>query len=81
MRASVATASFSHLLLSVTPTISVVFAEKPADISLWFPRKMTFEKRAQEFYNDDAYKPDPGRASDWSEIFFIQSEALRRSGY
>lgn len=73
MRASVATASFSPLLLSATPAISVVFTEKTADISL--------EKRAQKFYNDDAYKPDLGRASDWAEIFFIQSEALRRSGY
>ena len=81
MRARVATASFSPLLLSATPAISVVFTEKTADISLWFPREMTFKKRAQKFSNDDAYKPDPGRASDRSEIFFIQSEALRRSGY
>ena len=81
MRASVATASFSPLLLSATPAISMVFTEKTADISLWFPREMTFEKRARKFYNDDAYKPDLDRASDWSEIFFIQSEALRRSGY
>ena len=61
--------------------MSAVFAEKTTDISLWFPRKMTSEKRAQKFHNDDAYKPDLGRVSDWLEICFIQSEALPRSGY